>query len=76
MNNASRRNRARRETTIRPSVLSGRFAVAWEDLQSLVEPVLRHRVLVNFKGQAEGVTSGDIARGIVEQIGPPKSPLE
>jgi MoxR-like ATPase len=55
--------------------LAGRFAVAADDLASLVAPVLRHRVLVNFKGQAEGVTSDDIARGLVEAVGPPRSPL-
>jgi len=58
------------------ALLSGRFAVSQEDLESLVGPVFRHRILVNFKGQAEGITSDEIARRILEAVGPPRSPLE
>jgi MoxR-like ATPase len=57
------------------ALLAGRFAVAAGDLENLVAPVLRHRVLVNFKGQAEGVTSDDIAQKLLEAVGPPRSPL-
>jgi hypothetical protein len=38
--------------------------------------VLRHRVLVNFKGQADGVTSDDVARRIVDAVGAPRGALE
>ena len=58
------------------ALMAGRFAVAQGDLESLVLPVLRHRVLVNFKGEAEGVTSEDVARGILAAVGSPRSPLE
>jgi len=58
------------------ALLAGRFAVSTDDVENLVRPVLRHRLLVNFKGQADGLTSDDIARRIVEAVGPPQSPLE
>ncbi len=52
------------------ALLDGRFAVAGDDLTSLVPPTLRHRLLVNFKGQAEGIDADDVARAIVDTIGP------
>ncbi|MDH3403618.1 MAG: MoxR family ATPase [Acidobacteriota bacterium] len=58
------------------ALMAGRFAVAREDLERLVPPVLRHRVLINFKGEAEGVSSEDVAAGILAAVGPPRSPLE
>lgn len=58
------------------ALVAGRFAVSQEDLERLVAPVFRHRILVNFKGQAEGITSDAIARRIVEAVGPPRSPLD
>jgi MoxR-like ATPase len=58
------------------ALMAGRFAVAQGDLEGLVMPVLRHRILVNFKGEAEGVTSEDVARGILAAVELPRSPLE
>lgn len=58
------------------ALLAGRFAVSLDDLRALVPPVLRHRILLNFKGQAEGKSSDAVAAGIVATIGDPKSPLE
>ncbi len=57
------------------ALLEGRFAVSRENLESLVPAVLRHRLLINFKGQAEGVTSQDLALRILEAVGEPRSPL-
>jgi MoxR-like ATPase len=56
--------------------LAGRFAVSLEDLRGLVDSVLRHRVLINFRGQAEHVTPDAIAQRLLESVEPPKSPLE
>jgi MoxR-like ATPase len=43
------------------ALLDGRFAITPEDLKSMVLPVLRHRILINFKAEAEGLTPEDIA---------------
>jgi MoxR-like ATPase len=38
------------------ALLEGRFNVSIEDLQALARPALRHRILLNFEGEAEGLT--------------------
>ena len=38
------------------ALLHGRTHVATEDIQSLVKPVLRHRLVVNFAAESDGVT--------------------
>jgi MoxR-like ATPase len=57
------------------ALLHGRFSVTLKDLQTMAEPVLRHRILINFKGEAERITSGEVARGLLEKVPPPRSPL-
>ncbi len=42
------------------AVLSGRCHVTVEDIQSLAKPVLRHRVMVNYSAESEGVSSDDV----------------
>ncbi|MDX1503824.1 MAG: MoxR family ATPase [Thermoanaerobaculia bacterium] len=57
------------------ALLHGRFAVQVADLTALVAPVLRHRVLVNFRGQAERITSDRLARDVLDRVGEPRSPI-
>jgi MoxR-like ATPase len=40
--------------------MAGRFSVTPEDLTHMALPVLRHRILLNFKAEAEGITSDDV----------------
>jgi MoxR-like ATPase len=47
------------------ALLSGRYAVTFDDLQHVAFPVLRHRILLNFRAEAEGVTSDDITTHLV-----------
>lgn len=42
------------------ALMHGRTHVAIEDIQSLAKPVLRHRLVVNFGAESEGVTPDDI----------------
>ena len=37
------------------ALLRGRFHVDFEDVQALAVPVLRHRLVLNFQAEAEGV---------------------
>ncbi len=37
------------------ALLSGRFAVSEEDVRAVAKPILRHRVLLNFQAEAEGI---------------------
>ncbi|MCR9228125.1 AAA domain-containing protein [Muricauda sp. HICW] len=50
------------------TLLEGRLAVTLEDLQRVALPVLRHRVLVNFRADAEGITSDTVTKEILKAI--------
>ena len=58
------------------AVLDGRFAVTLPDLQAIVNPVLRHRLLLNFRAEAEGVSADDVATRLVREVALPTSPLQ
>ena len=55
------------------ALLDGRAAVAPADVQRVAAPVLRHRILVNFAAEAEGVTAEDLIGDILAHVPPPKS---
>ena len=42
------------------ALLHGRNYVSTEDIQALAKPILRHRIVVNFAAESEGVTADDI----------------
>ena len=48
------------------ALLEGRFHVQVEDIQHLAKPVLRHRVVVNFSADSDGITSDDVIDRIVD----------
>ncbi len=48
------------------ALIEGRFHVAFDDINFIAKPALRHRVLLNFEGQAEGILSDDLIEEIVE----------
>ncbi|MDP9310715.1 MAG: MoxR family ATPase [Chloroflexota bacterium] len=50
------------------ALLDGRYNVAFADLKQAALPALRHRVILNFEAQAEGVSNDDVVRGIVESV--------
>ncbi|MEK7340980.1 MAG: MoxR family ATPase, partial [Candidatus Binatota bacterium] len=52
------------------TILQGRYAVSVEDIQALVPSVLRHRIIPNFKAQAEGVSSLDIVSRLLSEVKP------
>jgi MoxR-like ATPase len=47
------------------ALLQGRFHVQVEDIQILAKPVLRHRMVVNFAAESDGVTSDDVVQRII-----------
>jgi MoxR-like ATPase len=53
----------------------GRYAVVMEDLHAMALPVLRHRVLVNFKAEAENIYSDDVTRHLIKAIARPGGKL-
>ncbi len=57
------------------AILNGRYHVSCEDVRALAFPVLRHRILVNFQAESEGVTSEEIIRRLLEAVPEPASGL-
>lgn len=53
------------------ALLQGRAHVGVDDIQSLVLPVLRHRILVGYRAEAEGVTVDDVIDKLLETVAPP-----
>lgn len=54
------------------ALFKGRYAVIMEDLHTMAYPVLRHRVLMNFKAEAENVTSDNVTSELLKVIERPK----
>ena len=52
------------------AVLDGRPAVSLEDVRAVVPPVLRHRILVNFQAEADGIDAEQVVSRLLEAIPP------
>ena len=50
------------------ALLDGRGAASIDDIRAIALPALRHRVLLNFEGEAEGVTTDAIVENIVATL--------
>jgi MoxR-like ATPase len=48
------------------ALTEGRFNVSVEDLRALAAPALRHRIILNFEGEAEGIDTDTLVTQIVE----------
>jgi MoxR-like ATPase len=57
------------------ALLAGRFHATPEDVRRVAAPVLRHRVLVNFHAEAEGIDAERIAGDLLRAVEPPRSGL-
>lgn len=55
------------------ALLHGNFAVTQEDIRHVAYPVLRHRILMNFKAEAENVTPDDVTKHLLENTSLHKS---
>src|SRR6187397_3277011 len=53
------------------ALLDGRFNVSIEDVRAVAMPSLRHRIILNFEGEAEGITPEAIVRSILDSVPPP-----
>jgi MoxR-like ATPase len=48
------------------ALLQGRAHVTVEDINALAQPVLRHRILLNYRAEAEGITVGNVIERLLE----------
>jgi MoxR-like ATPase len=52
------------------AVLNGRPAVSLEDVRAVAPPVLRHRILVNFQAEADGIDAEQVVSRLLEAMPP------
>ena len=52
------------------AVLHGRYAAEVDDVRALLEPTLMHRLVMNFRAEAEGVGAADVIADIKRSIEP------
>jgi MoxR-like ATPase len=52
------------------AVLDGRPAVSIDDVRAVARPVLRHRLLVNFQAEAEGIDPETIVSRLIDAVRP------
>ena len=57
------------------ALLQRRLAVTLEDLRAVAAPVLRHRILLNFRAEGEGMSPDQVTRTLLDQVPLPRSPL-
>lgn len=50
------------------ALLDGRYNVSYEDVRRVFVPSMRHRVLLNFEAQAEGIVSDSVLLDILEKV--------
>ncbi len=55
------------------ALTQGRYHVTFEDIQSLAQPVMRHRVLTNFHAESEGTTASALVDMLLEYVPVPSS---
>jgi MoxR-like ATPase len=52
------------------AIMDGRYVAAVEDVRAVITSILRHRIITNFKAQAESVTSLDVIRHLLAEVAP------
>jgi MoxR-like ATPase len=50
------------------ALMEGRGSVAFEDIAVVALPVLRHRIMISYEGEASGFTADAILRGCLERV--------
>ncbi|MCA9319821.1 MAG: MoxR family ATPase, partial [Planctomycetes bacterium] len=50
------------------AALEGRGVVTGEDIRAVAKPVLRHRIILNFSAEAEGVTTDTVIEKLIETV--------
>src|ERR1043165_3676682 len=50
------------------ALTQGRFNVSFEDIQAVAAPTLRHRLILNFEAEAEGITTHHIITQLLQDV--------
>ena len=57
------------------ALTEGRYHVSFEDIRAIARPVLRHRILLNFHAESEGIKSDEIVDQLLEAVPVPASQM-
>lgn len=52
------------------ALMDGRFNASFDDVKESALPALRHRIILSFEGEAEGIRSDDVITSLLEEIRP------
>jgi MoxR-like ATPase len=55
------------------ALLAGRYNVSTADIIAVAKPSLRHRVILNFEGEADGLSTDSILDDVISSVGAPRS---
>jgi MoxR-like ATPase len=55
------------------ALTEGRYHVSFDDVRAMMHPVLRHRVLMNFRAESEGITTDTLIDELLKSVPAPKS---
>jgi len=50
------------------ALTEGRFNVSFDDIQAVATPALRHRLILNFEAEAEGISTDQIIAQILQDV--------
>ena len=50
------------------ALIEGRFNVSFDDIQAAAAPTLRHRLILNFEAEAEGITTDHIIAHVLSEV--------
>jgi MoxR-like ATPase len=50
------------------ALLMGRYNVSFDDVKAVAPAALRHRLLLNFEGQAEGITTDQVIAELLDRV--------
>jgi MoxR-like ATPase len=50
-----------------------RYHVTYDDVATLMRPILRHRVLLNFQAESDRLTTDDLLLKLLEAMPAPKA---
>ncbi len=50
------------------ALINGQYNVSFEDVRRVALPSLRHRIILNFEAQAEGISTDDVILRVLEQV--------
>jgi MoxR-like ATPase len=50
------------------ALTQGRFNVSFDDIQAVATPAMRHRLILNFEAEAEGITTDQVIAQILLDV--------